>query len=428
MIKIMLSAVGNHDPYGLSQDQQTDGPILTAVKDLLPDILFLFPTTRQPDPRYNSTEENGEKVKEVLNGLFRKLAVYARPLNLPDPTDHKEIILQLGAQIDSIKKSYEKSQVEYQVAVSSGTPQIYASFLALINSNRLRAKAYQVINPLFTKPDEPRVRLVETQFLEEENQIARARRFFEALSFNDCSAELAALGAYTCYPERSKKAEIFVDLVDGYYHWDLYQHSQALEKLDRVLNEINRFNFKDLSAIITAQIDTVRKIIALGDREDYLNLVDLYHNAKRRHECHQYIDCLNRFKRLYEGSYYYVAREKLGISPNKKIEQQPEKVHEIIPARSGFLGTRDISTLHQALIGTELVSSTLESQLDGISLQRNTTINNHGMKSVDGDDSRKAIQCISKLFEKIFQRKDIEDYCFSLGRIKDVGKIMFDTL
>ena len=140
---------------------------------------------------------------------------------------------------------------------------------------------------------------------------------------------MAALGAYTCYPERSKTAEVFVDLVDGYDFWDLYQHERALEKLDRALNEINRFNMKELSAIITAQVDTVRKIIELGDREGYLNLVDLYHNAKRRHECHQYIDCLNRCKRLYEGAFYHVAREKLGISPNKRSNIQPEKFRPV---------------------------------------------------------------------------------------------------
>jgi hypothetical protein len=55
----------------------------------------------------------------------------------------------------------------------------------------------------------------------------------------------------------------------------------------------------------------------------------------------------------------------------------------------------------------------LEQQLNQLGNQRNTTINNHGMNSVDDEDARKAMDLIEKLFKAVFKDRDISDFCFS---------------
>jgi len=427
MLKIMLSAVGLRDPYGKG-GEKSEGPILGAVRELEPDILFLFPTRRQPGERLNFTEENSRATVAELAKLFPKIKVYERPLNLPDPTDYVKIIKNLREEIDSIKESYAQSKVQYYIALSSGTPQIQSAFLVLVNSNKLRAEVYQTINPDFTKEGERRTRLVETHFLEEENQIVRARSFFRNINYEEACKQLIALGAYTVYPEREQKANVFCDLVEGYFFWDLYQHEQALEKLSKVLPDLKRYRFYKLHEIVAEQAETLQKICDLGGEEDYLNLVDLYHNALRREKCKQYIDCLSRFKRLYEGIYYYIARTQLGIpSPSTKVEQQPVWVKNII-RKNGYLNTYDISKLYKEKKGTGKISKELENQLNQIAQQRNLTINNHGMKSVDKKDARKSMELIEKLFGKVFVNQDIKNYCFSQERMQEVEELLFNEL
>jgi hypothetical protein len=47
MIKILISSVGMHDPFGYKiEGVPTEGPIIGAVKELKPDIVFLFPTSK----------------------------------------------------------------------------------------------------------------------------------------------------------------------------------------------------------------------------------------------------------------------------------------------------------------------------------------------------------------------------------------------
>lgn len=425
MLKIMLSSVGFHDPYGKNG---TEGPAIGAVRELIPDILFLFPSREQPDHRLNSTEENSRRTVTELAQQFPGVKVYARPLDLPDPTDYADIIKKLADEIESIKLNYAQSEVQYFIAISSGTPQIQSAFLVLVNSNRIKAKVYQTISPSFVNTGEPRTRLVETHFLEEENQIVRARRFFQNVNYEIAADELFALGVYTIYPDRAHKAEIFHDLIKGYFHWDLYQHKLALAQLEKVQPALNRFRFEQLSALVGLQIDALKKIIACGRQEDFLNLLDLYHNARRRYKCKQFIDCLSRFKRLYEGVFYYAARRDLAISsPGSAMERQPGWVRNSLN-KGGYLNTYDINMLYKEKKGRPIVSHGMEQQLKQLSSQRNETINNHGMNSVDEGEAKKSLDLIKKLFKVVFEEQDIDDYCFSREEMTRVEELIFGAL
>jgi len=425
MLKIMLSSVGLHDPFG---NDSTEGPIIGAVRELKPDILYLFPTRKQADERLISTEENCRETEEELKKINHKLTIYVRPLNLPDPTDYVNIIKSLENEINDLMKTYAMSEVQYNIAISSATPQIQSAFLVLVNSNRIKAQVYQTIAPRFIEEDGKRTRLVDTHFLEEENQIVRARRFFQNFNYLEASNELFDLGCNTSYPERAEKAEVFSDLLKIYFYWDLYQHKKALKLniKNKVVSKIKIYRFYKLAEIVEQQIKTMEEVNSIGDKEGYANLVDLYHNALRRLKCKQYVDCLSRFKRLYEGIYYYVAREELGISPSTKVEHQHEWVRKILNKR-GNLNIYDIKNLYEYKKNKKIIPSNLENQLNQLANQRNGTINNHGMKSVEKDDGHKALVLIEKLFKHVF-KNNINDYCFSSDNMQKVEEFIFNEL
>ena len=66
MLKILLSSVGMHDPFN---GDGKEGPVMGAVQELQPDILFLFPTRRQINEKLTSTEENSRATIVTTNYL-----------------------------------------------------------------------------------------------------------------------------------------------------------------------------------------------------------------------------------------------------------------------------------------------------------------------------------------------------------------------
>jgi hypothetical protein len=420
-----------HDPFGYKiEGVPTEGPIIGAVKELKPDIVFLFPTRRQLNDKLTSTEENSQKTVEEIKKMFPKIKVDERPLNLPDPTNYRNIIKCLREELDDIKTYYARSQVEYCISISSGTSQIQAAFLALVNSNRIKADVFQIVDPKFLETGEKRVRQVETHFLEEENQIVRAKKYFNRVNYFEAKEELLELALYTVYPERAEKAEIFANLIEGYFYWDLYQHSKALDKLTDTLPFLKRYNFNELYQLVSEQADVLNKIISLGDVEDYLNLIDLYHNALRRERCKQFVDCLSRFKRLVEGTCFYFGKRDLGLNLNsKKYSTQPNWVKQLLKKHEdSYLQERDILLLYEKKLGKKMLPQQLEDEINASGSQRNYTINNHGMKSVEEQDSRKAMTLISKLLKITFPEQEINEYCLSKQNLALLEDIIFKNI
>jgi len=434
-MRIMLSSVGNRDPFALDKDtgEKSFGPLITVAQEIKPDILIMFPTQQQLNEKLSFTEDRCGEIEGELKKIFPNLTVRRVALNLPDPTDHHEILSQLNSRIKEIKEIYKQSQVEYYINVSSATPQIQASFLILVSTQRLNAVVYQARDPRYVEAGQERVREIDIQFIEEENQINRARIFYEKNYFSSAADEMAKLSIATRKVGREKMAEIYSDLLTAYHFVDLYQHKRALEHIDRhrLIPTLQRLRKSALLGILKKQQDSLMRIIALGDREGYENLCDLYHNICRRSAMGQYIDCLSRFKRIYEGCYYYIAREELNIShPNRKLEKQRniDWVTKILNRREGNMRIYDIANIYEKKMGKRRFGERLEQKLNSLSRQRNHTINNHGMESVSSEDARKVVRLLKELLKQVFPGKDIDGHPFSAKTLTEVGDIIFQDI
>lgn len=425
-LKILLSSVGNRDP--LAPDQ-TEGSIVTACRRIEPDILFLFPTAEQPLQNSSSTEENANKTKEFLQQILPKTKVYIRVLDIPDPTDYQQILKLMENEVLSVQEKFRNSLTEYHISISSGTPQMQACWLLLVNSGRIKAKAWQVLAPQWCQDDESRCRVIETGFIEEQNKINRAKEYFDLGIFKAAQDELELLALSTYMPDRATKAELFANLCAAYQDWDLYLHREAITKLEKLLKELRRFHgMNELVDILSEQLATLQEIVKANFEECQTNLLDLLHNAERRRKNGQYADCLARFSRIYEGCYYYLVKEYLkDVDPRKKLELQPEWVKQLVKNK-GYLNVYDCHELMQYKEPDRAIPDGLFQDLNAFKNQRNNSIIAHGMEAIEKRDADQALKLTRKLFEHIFRKTDPDTYCFSLQSLARISEIMFKMI
>jgi hypothetical protein len=428
-MKIMLSAVGNRDPFAVNEKtgEKSLGPLMAIVREIKPDILIMFPTRQQLNNNLSFTEDRCDAIEAEIKSILPRMGIKRMPLNLPDPTDHHDILGELIPIIEEIKAMYKQSQVEYCVAISSGTPQIQASFLILVSSQRLNARVYQARDPHYVEEGQERVREIDIQFIEEENQINRARIFYNKNYFSSAADEMANLALATRKAEREKMAEIYYDLLTAYHFVDLCQYERALDCFVKLIPTLQRLRKNQLWEVLKKQQDCLKQIIALNETEGFDNLCDLYHNTCRRFNMEQYIDCLSRFKRIYEGCYYYVAREELKINPHRKLEDQRniEWAARMLKRSQGYINMHDIAFLYENKVGKRKFSERLEDRLNSLSKKRNYTINNHGMQSVKKEEAKRAVQLLKELLEQAFPGRDTNGHPFSASNLNEIGNIIF---
>ncbi len=424
---VLLSAVGNRDPF--AAETGTEGSIVTLARQLQPDILFLFPTGAQPLDNISHTEENAEKTRVVIKEIFPKAEVFLRPLNLPDPTDHNRILHLLESEIASLQNTLVPSRhktYNYHINLSSGTPQMQTCWLLLINGGRIKARAWQVRDPRWNTE---RCLLVETEFIEEQNKISRARRFFSAYLFKGAQDELELLAAGTYLPRRAYLAEIMANFCQVYLFWDLFQHEMALTLIRKIHDAMKRFpEFKEINYRLANQTDVLKQIVKSGARETEINLLDLYHNAVRRKNNGQFVDCLTRFRRLHEGCYNLYFHQKLEVNTAESLSKQPKWVRDSVRTQALFLGLADWRKIADQKGLKDPVPYDLETEIKKFNQQRNQSIAAHGMGSVTGEEAESAIKLARKILAAFFPEMDLDNYCFGEKALDELSGFLFQAL
>lgn len=81
----------------------------------------------------------------------------------------------------------EQSRILYHI--SSGAPQIQPAFRGFVSADRLKANVYQAVEPRFLGGNAARMRLVECNYMEDNNQIQRARHYFQRYNFDASASE-----------------------------------------------------------------------------------------------------------------------------------------------------------------------------------------------------------------------------------------------
>jgi len=146
---VLLTFTGFHDPYfeGLVQKEEQAGPILALLSVRSFDEIYLFETP--------NTQKVTQVTKEAILGLYPKSQVEILAVALDDPTDYKTILKGLRNHIQPLLERHEGAK--FHIAVTSGTPQMHASWLLLAAAGEIPAHILYTRPPHFVTKDKPLV-------------------------------------------------------------------------------------------------------------------------------------------------------------------------------------------------------------------------------------------------------------------------------
>ena len=433
----LFSFVGKQDP--VSPKNREEGSIITLVRFLKPDVVYLLPTsgglTQEEEA---NTEKNGEEVKTFLMNIRQEIKPEMRislhPIILPNPTDYADILFKTKQILRPIIDSLQAEKFDIHLNCSSGTPQLKSAWLILAAYGFFPSfKLWQVVEPRFAK-NGIRVMEIKIDFLEEEIRFKRLESYLQKHLFLSAREEAESLSKFTTLWEKRKKIALLSRLMEAYHLWDSIRYEEARATLDEILEGIkNTREFQELEPLLKEQSDQLENIQGTV-KENPNNLKDLYFNAKRCFEKGEYADTLSRFWRLYEGLLFYRLREKYQIEPNDVESSPGDKKEEVLaflqgqnsqPKKISRSGAEDI--LIQVLKDPVMVPlweeraplefskenspepPKLKNLIKEMVDTRNNSIVAHGMRPVKKEEAEKALKIAALLIQKLTPEIDLEN-------------------
>ncbi len=140
-MRILLSCVGNSDPFG--DGKSMPGPILTLLEERDFDRIYLLHDTML-------NERAARTVREIHSFARNNPEIEYRPMILDDPSNYPRVLRAIRHESEQIRAKHSRGDVEYSVQISSGTPQMQWAWVVLIHRGIIPAKAI-ALHPRYLK-------------------------------------------------------------------------------------------------------------------------------------------------------------------------------------------------------------------------------------------------------------------------------------
>jgi DNA-binding NtrC family response regulator len=152
---VLITFTGFHDPYslGLVDEEEQPGPILTLVRERPFARIILFSTP--------NTSKNSEGTRAAIESQFRETEVEVLSLPLDDPTDYAAIMSLLRKHLKELRVALPRAT--FYVSVASGTPQMHACWVVLLQEGEFPARILHVRPSRFVTADRPLVTEVDLE-------------------------------------------------------------------------------------------------------------------------------------------------------------------------------------------------------------------------------------------------------------------------
>ncbi len=454
--KVLLTFVGNRDPYaspqkrsfisrilGRTKEKEGDlrdreGSVLTVGRELKPDIVYLFPSSKvkaaetgTPD---NQTEDRAIQASEIMEGWEAGPKCHVLPLMTDNVADTSKLypcfrdnINKVMNELAKCANNRENWQGEYEItfAASSGTQQMNQTAQLFLANVPFEAHYCRCSDPKHVKKGGNRVFPVVPFPLEETTLLKRIDANVEGFYFHSVIEDCARLAEMSAFRPRSIMAGIVRNLFSAYESMDFMQYQEAYDLIRTDKENLDEFNdypahvpTERISAILDNQRASLDNLKGQGAGENACNLVDLYFNMERAFARGNYVDVLSRFWRLREGmmNFRLLANcclniralstppegknkkkheANLRVLKNSKYENRVNWEKDRIKTEDGLRSLSDILCGLFQDLELKQFEDKFHRKFENLRLVRNKTIVAHGMSPVE--------------------RKDVED-CMTLGR------------
>lgn len=458
-MKVLISPVGKRDPWGTHACRRpeplTYGAALSVALHVQPQLVFLLPTLDRLDVGDEHTMAEAEASKAALAEVLPGARVCLRPYDLGDPTDYGQVMPQTERLLRGILDELGAGEHELAVNVSSGTPQIQASWQLAISAGLLAAKAYQAIDPRYLRPGQPAVREVAVRYWSEALALDRARRLFAQGEYEACAREVEFLCAAQRL-ERRAAAGRLRDLAGLYAALHRIDYMEAHATASKLLNDLRGAEaYAPALPLLEQQEALLARLPKIHpkdrprrdeQRETPAFLADLYHNAVRCHVRHNYADTLARVWRVLEGTLFLLLRERHKLEPTDVRASSNTELAEKVVAFLGQQRERKVEiTLGSALrLFAECLDDPAYKQfhrtpfpgtqrrtaqvMDELRTARNDSVVGHDSLPVSAERARQALELAQYALRALLPEVDLEGHPFAPAAVEAVGEVFFRVL
>ena len=312
-MRVMLSCVGNRDPRS---EQGSEGAVLTCARMHRPECVHLFPTA--------GTLNAADSTKTALLSIVPDATVSITVLQ-SNPIDHAALLAELRDRCRAFLADLDAEQDETIVSISSGTPQMQAVWLLLVQCGMLgHAQTFAVLDPQFAPADRPdlRVNPVDVWFLREEVALHRIRHLLGEHLYGRAAEEVRQLSRATYSSTRRARLKAISRVLDAWAEWDRLNWFDAHRRLREALSGMESVGPQELVSLIRDQVRMLERLSA-GDQQDLAVFSDIHHQARRRFAQGQYAECVARFWRVDEGVLRFLLA-KQGVNARQLGSSQPK--------------------------------------------------------------------------------------------------------
>ena len=489
--KVLISGVGMRDPYAetvnkteskpqpfwrrlfgaqppLSEDiVRTEGGVLTACRELQPDIVYLFPSSKAlADKPDNQTEDRANQAVEIISSWEKHPECLVMPLKTDNASDLSKLYPCFRSNINKVMNDLAKRadnkehwQDEYEIILltSSGTQQMnHVARLVLANAP-FEARYCSCLAPQFKKDGESRIKWDKPVTLEETTLLKRIDADVEGLYFHSVSDDCARLEDVSIYKPQKIMAGIIRKIFTAYEKMELLQYDEACNAIipimklyrqekDSLSERNSAVPFERISSILEAQAAFLSELKGQGELESTHNLVDLYFNMERAFKRGNYVDVLSRFWRLREGMMNFrlfsnccLNRRALSAEFSEDVNKEREHEENLnllqrseysdrVDWNKDYLKNEDgLRSLSDILCGLfkdhdlKRFENKFNNKFDNLRLVRNRTIVAHGMASVKQKDVEDCMTIGKEIIKLIPGGSELyKSYPFSLDNIREI--------
>ena len=386
------------------------GSILTICDELQPDIVFLFPSSKEKaKDQKNQTEDKAHQIQEILRKQEKSPECYILPLDVDNVTDHEKLYISFKNNCLKVLEmlhiqEYPENLLDFDFCfnTSSGTQQMSQVAQLYLSVSQIKPQFYQCAAPNFA--DGKRVQPVNTPLVAEASLLARLESNAERSHYHSVVSDCDSLSDLTFLPGRRVIAKTLKEIFGAYEKMDLMRYKDAFEAMQKIEFTMESPYLPDYEKILNDQRAFLDHLKEDKEEESTHNLVDLYFNLLRAFRRGNYADVLARFWRLREGVLYYrlsqygINKRRLNDSSPRSLEKLREKSSPGMVDWSRMYFKENMGVFSEVLIDifndVDLKSfeGKFSKNLEHLRYARNKSIVGHGMRPVDPQDARMCVE------------------------------------